>query len=77
MPCLITAPRRSDIKETTRQRKTNNKISKNKNFSAKIEYLKLKAPSSDVKTHSNTKLTTQNYFLLTMQQMESFLNETR
>ena len=41
MSCLITAPIKSDIEETTRQ-KTNNKISKNKNFTAKTEYLNLK-----------------------------------
>ena len=37
-PCVITAPTRSDIEETTRQKKTNNKVSKNKNFTAKTEF---------------------------------------
>ena len=37
-PCVITtAPTRSDIEETTIQKKTNNKINKNKNFMAKTE----------------------------------------
>ena len=52
MPRLITAPARSDIKDSTRQ--TYNKISKNKNLTAKTEYLKLKAHSNKV------------YFLLTI-----------
>ena len=46
MPCLITAS--SDIKDSTRQKRTNNKISKNKNFTAKTEYLKLKAPGNNI-----------------------------
>ena len=57
--------------------RTNNKISKNKNFTAKTEYLNLKAPSNNVKKQSDKTLTTQVYFFLTIQQMESFLNETR
>ena len=72
MPCLITVPMRSDMKETTRQN-TSNKISKNENFTAKSEYLNLKAHSKNVKMMSNKTLTTQTYFLLTIQQMESFL----
>ena len=57
--------------------KTNNKISKNRKFTAKTEYLNLKAPSNNVKEQSDKTLTTQVYFFLTIQQMESFLNETR
>ena len=53
MPCLITAPMRSDLKETTRQ-KNNQKISKNK---AKTEYLK--AHGNNVKMQSDETLTTQ------------------
>ena len=49
MPCLITAPMRPGLKETTRQKKTNKKISKNKNFTAKTEYLNLKAHCNNVK----------------------------
>ena len=59
MPCLITAPMRSDLKETTRQKKTIKKISKNKNFTAKTEYLNLKAHSNNVKMQSDKTLTTQ------------------
>ena len=58
MPCLFTAPIRSDIKETTRQ-KTAKKISKNENFTAKTEYLNLKAHSNNVKMQSYKTLTTQ------------------
>ena len=72
MPCLITAPTRSDIRETTRQKKTNNKISKNKNFTAKNWISKFKSTLYNVKMQSDKTLTTQIYFLLTIQQMESF-----
>ena len=72
MPCLITAPTRSAIKKTTK----NNKIGKNKNFTARTEYLNLKAPSNNVKMQSDKILTTQFYFFLTKKQMEIFLNET-
>ena len=48
MPCLITAPTRSAINETTREQ-LNNKASKNKNFTAKTEYLYLKAPVTSSK----------------------------
>ena len=57
MPCLITAPTRSDIKETARQKKTNNKT--NKNFTAKSDYLNQKAPSSNIKMQSDMSITTQ------------------
>ena len=63
MPCLIPAPMRSDIKKTTRQKKTNNKISKNKKLTAKTEHLNLKAHSNNVKMQSDKTLTTQIYFL--------------
>ena len=65
---------RSAVKETTRKK---NKISKNKNFTAKTEYQNLKAPRNDVKMQSDKTLTTQIYFFLTIQQMEFFLNEAR
>ena len=58
MPCFITAPMRSDLKETTKQ-KTNQQMSKNKNFTAKTEYLNLKAHSNNVKMLSDKTLTTQ------------------
>ena len=76
MPCFIKAPIRSDIKKTTRQKKNNQKISKNKNFTAKTEYVNLEAHSNNVKMQSDKTLTTQNYFPLTIQRMERFLNET-
>ena len=59
MPCLITEPMRSGIKETTRQKKTNSKISKNKTFSANTEYLILKAHNNNVKMQSDKTLTAQ------------------
>ena len=49
---------RSDIKETKRK-KTTKKISKNQNFTAKTENLKLKALSNNVKLQSDKTLTTQ------------------
>ena len=76
MPCLITAATRSAVNRTTRK-KTNNKISKNKNFTAKTEYQILKAPSNNVKMQSVKTLTTQIYCFLTIQHMETFPNETR
>ena len=76
MPCLITAPTRSDIKENKRQKKTKNKISTNKNFTAKTEYLNLKAPSNNVKVQSGKTLTKQVFFFLAIRQMDNFLNET-
>ena len=63
MPCPITAPMRSDLKETTRQKKTTKKISKNKNFTAKNEVdstLNLKAHCNNVKMQSDKTLTSQN-----------------
>ena len=56
MPGLITAPTRSAVKENTRK-KTNSKISENKNFVAKTEYQNLKAPSSNVKKQSDKNYT--------------------
>ena len=58
MPCLITASMRYYLKETTRQKTTKN-INKNKNFTAKTEYLTLKAHSNNVKMQSDKTLTTQ------------------
>ena len=75
MPCLITAPMRSDIKETERQN-NKSKISTNKNFTSKTEYLNLKAHSNNVKVQSGKTLTIQVYIFLKIQQMENFLNET-
>ena len=57
MPCLITAPMRFDLKETTRQRQQKN--SKNRDFTAKTEYLNLKAHSNNVKMQSVRTLNTQ------------------
>ena len=58
MPRLITTLTRSAIKKCTRKRR-NNKISKNKNFEAKTQYLNLKAPSSNCKMQSDKTLSTQ------------------
>ena len=48
MPCLTTALTRS-AKKKIPIKKTNYKISKNKNFTAKSQYLNLKAPSNNFK----------------------------
>ena len=53
MPCLIKTPMRSDLEETTRQKKQTNKQSKNENFTAEIEYLTLKAQSDNAKMQSD------------------------
>ena len=57
-PCLITAPMKFDLEETTRQ-KNNQKISKSKNFTLKTEYPNIKALSNNVKMQSDKTLTTQ------------------
>ena len=53
------------------------KKSENKNFTAKTEYLNLKALSNNVKMQSDKILTTQIYFLLTIQWMESSCKNKR
>ena len=70
MPCPITTLTNSAIKKTTRK-KTNNKISKNKNLKAKTQYLYLKAPSNNVKMQSDKTLTTQIYYFLLIQQIST------
>ena len=50
---------RSDLKETTRQKKQPNKQSQNENFMAKTESLTLKAHNNNVKMQSYKNLTTQ------------------
>ena len=75
MACLITAPKRAANKKDYEKNKQKNK--QKQNFTAKTQYLNLKAPSNNVKMQSDKTLTTQIYFFLTMQQMEIFLNETR
>ena len=57
MPCLIKALTGSAIKKTAR--KKTNKKSKNKNFTAKTQYLNLKAPRNNVKMQSDKTLATQ------------------
>ena len=58
MPFLITALTRSTNKKTTRKT-ANNKICKNKIFTAETEYVILKAPSNNVKMQSDKTLTPQ------------------
>ena len=48
-------------------------LTKTKNFTAKTEYLNLKAHSNNVEMQSNITLATQIQILLTLQMMESFL----
>ena len=76
MPCPITILWSSALKKTTRK-KTNNKISKNKHFKTKTQYLNLKAPSNNVKMQSDKTINAQSYYFLTIQQMKTFHNETR
>ena len=76
MLCLFPVLTRSVI-EKIREKKTNNKTSKNKNFAAKTKYLNLNAPSNNAQMQSDKNLTTQIGFVHTIQQMENFLNETR
>ena len=75
MPCLITPLTRAFIEKTTR--KKNIKRSKNKNFTVKTKYLNLNAPSNNAKMQLHKTLTAKIYFVLTIQQMAIFLNETR
>ena len=76
MTCLITALTGSATKKTTRIEQTT-KIVKNKNFTAKTQYINLKAPSTKVKMQSDKTLNTQIYSFLTIQQLQIFLKETR
>ena len=57
MSCLITT--RASIKKTTRK---NNKTSKNKSFTVKIQCINLKAASNIVKMQSDKILKTKIYF---------------
>ena len=50
---------------------------KNKNFTAKSQYLNLKAPSNNVKLQSGKTLTTQIYFVLSTQPIRFLFDETR
>ena len=59
MQCLIAALTKSTIKKNTGK---NNKISKNKNFTAKTQYANLKASCNNLKMQSDKTLTTQIYF---------------
>ena len=59
------------------EKKTNNKRSKNKNFTAKIKYLNLNAPINNAKMQLYKTLTAQIYFVHIIQRMAFFLNETR
>ena len=60
MSCLITALTRSVIKKTTRKSKQKTSKSKKK-FTAKIEYLNLKAPRKNVEMQSEKTLISQKY----------------
>ena len=73
MPCFVTILTRSAIKKTTRKK---NKQQNKQKLQGKAHYLKLKAPSNNVKTQSDKTLITQTYFFLTIKQIEMFLNET-
>ena len=59
MPYLITTT--SALKKTTRKKTTTTKESQNKNFTAKTQYLNLKAPSNNVKLQSDKTLTSHIY----------------
>ena len=52
------------LKRLRVKKKTNNKFSKNKNFTAVTDYLSFKAPSNNVKMQSDKTLTTPIYFYL-------------
>ena len=58
MPFLITALTRS-TKKRLREKTANNKICKNKIFTAETQYIILKAPSNNVKMQSDKTLTPQ------------------
>ena len=61
-----------------RVKKTNNKISKNKNFAAKTKYLNMNAPSNNAKMQSDENLTIQIYFVQNIQQAdEKIFNEIK
>ena len=57
-PCLTTTPTRCAIKN--RRKKQTKKSANTKKFTAKTEYLNLKAHSNNVKMQTDKTLTTQN-----------------
>ena len=59
MPFLITALMRSTNKKTTRKNSKQQKICKNKIFTAETQYIILKAHSNNVKMQSDKTLTPQ------------------
>ena len=59
MPCLITT---RSVVEKTKRKNNNNKKKQKQNFTAKTQYLNLKAPSNNFKLQSNKTLTTKIYF---------------
>ena len=59
------------------RKKTNNKRSKIKNFTAKTKYLILNAPRNNAKMQSYKTLTAQIHIVHTIQHMAIFLNEPR
>ena len=76
MPCLIKVLTKSAIKNCEKKDKTTNSA-KNKNFTAKTQYLNLKAPCTNIKMQSDKTLAIQFYSFLTTQPMGCFLNDTR
>ena len=68
MPYLTTALTRSALK-THREKKQTIKRAKIKNFTAKTQYINLKAPSNNVKMQSDKTLTKTIYFFQTTQRM--------
>ena len=74
MSCLITTLTGSAIKKTTR--KENKQRNKQKQKFQCKNYLSLKAPSNNFKMKLDKTLTTKTNFFLTIQQMETVLNDT-
>ena len=71
--CYASLQRKWDLTLKRPQDKNNkDRISENKNLTAKTEYLNIKARSNNVKMQSDKTLTTQIYHLLTIKLMESF-----
>ena len=77
MPCLNTVLTRSTINRTTRKKQTTKQAKTQNIFTAKTQYLKLKAPSNNVKLQSDETLTTQIYIFQITKQMGFCFKETR
>ena len=77
MPCSLQRQQYLTSNRLRHKKKQTTKLAKKKiKFTAKTEYVNLKAHSNNFEMQSDKILTTQKYVLLNILKMESFLNVT-